>query len=366
MTALALPGATDALTTGWLTAALRSTGVIGESAVTAIDAQPVGQGAGILCQLYRLTVRYDRPEANAPRTIIAKRPTAVPETRGMVTLFRFYEREVRFYQEVAPRVEMRSARVYYSAFDPASGDFILLLEDLADARIGDQLASCSVEDAALTLQEAARLHAAWWQHPKLDGLTWMPVINDQTNKMGLSLYPQAWPVFIERFGHALPEAMRLIGERLGAQINAMLDSLADGPRTICHGDLRLDNLFFGDGAARPPLTVIDWQITTRATGAYDAGYFIGQSLDPETRRAHERDLLKLYHETLVAGGVRDYSFDRCLEDYRRTLLFCFVYPVMGGGLGDLANERGHALGQAMMTRSATAILDWDAGELLDG
>jgi hypothetical protein len=63
--------------------------------------------------------------------------------------------------------------------------------------------------------------------------------------------------------------------------------------------------------------------------------------------------------------VQGYSFDQCLEDYRWTLLFCFAYPVIGGTMGDLSNERGVALATAMMERSATAIMDWDAGKLLD-
>jgi hypothetical protein len=62
--------------------------------------------------------------------------------------------------------------------------------------------------------------------------------------------------------------------------------------------------------------------------------------------------------------VRGYSFEQCLADYRRAVLFCFVYPVMAGGLGDLSNARGHALAGAMAERSAAAILDWGALALL--
>lgn len=58
------------------------------------------------------------------------------------------------------------------------------------------------------------------------------------------------------------------------------------------------------------------------------------------------------------------GFEQCLADYRRAVLFCFVYPVMAGGLGDLSNERGHALAATMAERSAAAILDWNALELL--
>lgn len=377
MVATTIPLTPDALTPEWLTGALHSTGQIGDATVTSVETQPVGQGVGILCQLARVMLRYDdttaaaqRPQPGAPkeppRTLIAKLPTGDEQTRGMVRLFRFYEREVRFYDEVADRVEMRTPRTYFSAFDSASGDFILLLEDLAAARLGDQLASCSMADAELAMSELAKLHAAWWESPRLAELDWMPVVNDPVNKAGLALYPHAWPVFMERFGSALPERILTAGQQLGARAGEILDRLASGPRTVCHGDFRLDNLFFGDLGGQAPLAVIDWQIASRATGTYDVGYFMSQSLDTEVRRAHEMEILKRYHGMLTERGVQGYSFDQCLNDYRWTLLFCFVYPVMAGGLGDLSNERGHALARAMTERSATAILDWKADELLAG
>jgi aminoglycoside/choline kinase family phosphotransferase len=364
MATSAFPSTIEAITPAWLTSTLRAGGHLGDAAVTSIDAEPVGQGVGILCRLYRLTLGYKGDAGDAPRSLVAKLPTADPQTRGMVSLFRFYEREVRFYQEIAERVELGTPRCYACAFDPASGDFILLLEDLSRIRLGDQLAGATVDEAKLAVHELAKLHAAWWQNPRLHAFDWMPMANDQVNKMGLTLYPQAWGVFMERFGAKLDPRMIPIGQKLGAKVNDILDRFATRPLTICHGDFRLDNLFFHDSGSERPLTAIDWQITIRSTGTYDVGYMMSQSINVEDRRAYEREILTLYHDALVERGVTGYSFDQCLEDYRWTLLFCFAYPVMGGGLGDLSNERGYALAETMMQRSASAILDWDAGSLI--
>lgn len=366
MTTTTIPATLDALTPEWLTRALRDGGQIGEGTVTSATVEPVGQGVGILCQLGRITLTYDQPSTDGPRTLIAKMASTDPQTRGMVSVFRFYEREVRFYRDLADEVDIRTARCYFSDFDAASGDFILLLEDFGSARIGDQLDGASIEDASLVIAELAKLHAAWWNSPRLNELTWMPSADDQITKTGVALYPQAWPIFMERLGHALPEEMRAIGEKLGGQIVGILDRFVDGPPTVCQGDVRLDNLFF---AARPgdaPLALIDWQITLQGVGTYDVGYFMTQSLDTEVRRAHETELLQTYHRLLTEGGVSDYSYEQMLEHYRWVVLFCFAYPVIGGGFGDLSNERGYALGRTMMERSAAAIMDWKAGELLEG
>ncbi len=363
MVAASIPLTLDAFTPEWLTAALGER--VGGARVRAVQAEPVGAGAGILCHLARLTLEYDQPVAEAPRTLIAKFPTDVAQTRGMVRLFRFYEREVRCYQEVSERLNVGVPALYYGAYDPEPDDFVILMEDLGERRIGDQLAGCSLEDARIVIDTLATLHSSWWNRPALESLAWMPVSNSETNMAGLALYPLAWGPFIERFGHALPAVMVSMGERLGSRFYDILTRFASGPRTVCHGDSRMDNFFFAVAPSQPPVALVDWQIAIRGVGTYDIGYFLSQSMDPAMRATHERDLLRRYHEQLRAGGVTDYSMEQLMEDYRWTLLFCFAYPVMGGGLGDLANERGHALARAMMERSATAISDWDCVRLLD-
>lgn len=365
MTAMALPAGPDLITPEWLTTALRERGYIADASVTSVETEPIGQGVGLLCQLARLTPVYDRDEPSAPRSMVVKLPTHDPQTRAMVNIFRFYEREVRFYRELAPEIGLKTAACYYGEVDGTTGDFALLLEDLATARLGDQLHGCAIDDAKLAIRELAAMHASWWNSPRLDTLAWMPESSDPINKAGVSLYPRAWPLFMVRIGDKLPAQMTAIGEKLGTQITGILDRFVEGPRTLCHGDYRLDNLFFQTTSAPAPLSVIDWQIAIKGVGTYDIGYFMSQSMDIEVRRKHEQDILKMYHELLCEGGVTGYTFDQLLSDYRWTLLFCFAYPVMGGGMGDLSNERGYALATTMMNRSAAAILDWNAGDLLN-
>jgi hypothetical protein len=374
----ALPLALSDLTPEWLTTTLRGAGHLDDASVVSARVEPIGQGVGVLCQLARIALAYDRAAPGAPARLVAKLPTTDPQTRGMVSLFRFYEREVRFYQALAPSVALATPRCWAGALDAESGDFALLLEDLGGQRVVDQLAGGTATDAALVVDEISALHAAWWGDPRLAELAWLPPVNSDVNRMGLGLYPTAWASFLDRFGDAVSPAARAYGDRLGDRVLPLLEEIADGPPTVCHGDLRLDNVFFrapapSEGAAPAgaprvggarPVTFIDWQIAGRAVGTYDVAYFVSQSLAADVRRGCERDLLARYHAALVAGGVRGYDFAQCEADYRRAVVFCFVYPVMAGGLGDLSNERGRALATAMAERSATALSDWNAGELL--
>jgi len=154
------------------------------------------------------------------------------------------------------------------------------------------------------------------------------------------------------------------GERLGTNVIAILNTMADRPCTIVHGDYRLDNLFFGSPQGGEPLAVIDWQISTRGIGTFDLAYFMTGNVATETRRALEKDVLRMYHDTLREGGVQDYDFDEFMRDYRLSALFCLVYNVIGIGSLDFGNERGLELFRVWTERTAAAIDDLNAAELM--
>ena len=52
---------------------------------------------------------------------------------------RNYEREVKFYRDIAPTVDIRVARCYHGEWDPSDHDFVLLLEDLDVGALANEL-----------------------------------------------------------------------------------------------------------------------------------------------------------------------------------------------------------------------------------
>lgn len=365
MADLEIPAGPHALTPDWLTRALRTTRTISSAAVKSFDTRIVGEGAGFMGQLAQVKLLYDQPEEGAPQSLIAKFPAAAAENREVASVFRFYEREVRFYEQIADEVEMRTPSRYYSAFDPSTGDYVLLLEDLAPAKVGDQLAGCSVEQAEVCISELAKFHATWWDNPVLDQLDWLPGLDaDWYVQSVVQGYGEAWPPFVEHFGHHLSPSLRKVAEDFVNHIESLMNYLGSRPLTIVHGDYRLDNLFFPTSQGGDPLAVIDWQISSRGRGVFDVAYFTAGTLPPEDRKAKERDLLRLYHDTLLERGLKDYDFERCWHDYRLSTMFLIVYSVIAMGALDMANERGVELFTTILTRTVSAISDLNAGELL--
>ena len=364
MSALAIPATMDEVTPAWLTAALRESGVLKTATVTSADRVTIGVGVGLLGDIARVTLTYDRDEPGAPATLVAKIPTADPGGRGIAQMLGFYEKEARFYTTLADQCAIGSPRCYYAAMKPEEVLFIILMEDMGGLRMGDQVAGCSVEDARLIVRNLARFHAQWWDSPKLDSLDWVPSLASPIIKLGIGAYLQSIEPFLRLFGDRITSAQRDLVIALGPRLAATWDAVSSGPVTLAHGDPRLDNIFFGSTDGAREITVIDWQVLIKARGPLDIGYLLSQSLSPADRKAHEESIVREYLATLEANGVTGYSWEQCWYDYRAAVLYCIAYPVLGGGSLDLANDRAVALVQAMTDRSFAAVTDLDCAELL--
>jgi len=363
MVDLIIPASPDAVTPAWLTQALRSAGLLTRTTVTSCDMERLGEGQGFTGRLVRFRMVYDVAEEGAPPSLVAKFPTADPHVRAILNRHRIYEREIRFYKEVAPAGGLRTPRAYYSAFDSATGESVLLLEDLAHARVGDNIAGGSPEDVECVIRHLATFHATWWEHPRLVQLDWMPFFHDDADVLQ-GLYQQLWGGFVEKFSGRLPGAFLEIGARFRPHVAHSRHQLAGPPRTIAHGDLRLDNCLFGPAESDTALTVIDWQVALRGRGVSDVAYFLAFCLPPSQRRALEEPCLKTYHTLLGTNGVRGYAFAQCLHDYRLSMLQVLARLVMAVALLDFTSERGQALAEAMIQRCAAALEDHNIGALI--
>jgi thiamine kinase-like enzyme len=161
----------------------------------------------------------------------------------------------------------------------------------------------------------------------------------------------------------LQSAYRDYGDRFPELIEWTLTMESKPPVTLNHGDYRLDNMFFSRNGGDAKITLVDWQICCRARGGFDLGYFISQSLSTEDRRKYESSLRDRYLEGLAKRGV-DYPEDDFDGDYRRTVAWCFIYPVVATGQIEITNERHRELLQGMFDRAVQAMEDNDALELL--
>jgi aminoglycoside/choline kinase family phosphotransferase len=349
----------DALTPEWLTTALAAGGHLDEARVVAVETTPVGTGQ--MCDSVRVTLTYDGP-TEAPPTLVAKQPAADPTSRATALSLRSYEKEVRFYQELAPTLAVRTPGVLHADIDPATASFVLLMEDLAPATAGDQLAGCDAEAAALAVAELVNLHAPRWGDESLTTLDWLHSDSPEGREMMAVMLPNLWDGFRQRYAADVLPHVSQAGEALFTGMRGYLGS-SRSPATVVHGDYRLDNLLFSPPPASRLAGVVDWQTCALGPGARDVAYFLGAGLDPAERARVEEGMVRDYHAGLEASGVAGYAWDTCWEEYRLGTFAGLLMAVAASMLVE-RTDRGDQMFLTMADRHARHALDLEAPDLL--
>ena len=132
----------------WLTAA------IGAATVTDFDFERIGTGQ--MSECYRVALTYADGGAG-PDSVVLKVAATDPSSRQTGLVLGLYEREVRFYTDIAPHLggaggQERSdpgtnpvAPCYHAGFDSDTGAFHLLLGDAGPAVVGDEIHGATIE-----------------------------------------------------------------------------------------------------------------------------------------------------------------------------------------------------------------------------
>ncbi len=231
--------------------------------VVATGVEPIGTGQ--MADSARVFLTYDRDDAG-PATIVAKFPSRDPISRATALAVRNYEIETNFYRVLAPQLPIRAPRCLHVSYDADTDAFLLLLEDLAPARTGDQLAGCSVDQAAVAVAELPRLHAPRWGDPALADLPWLHRASEGSAAGTAELYRAVLPGFAERYASRLDADVLALIERFALSLPAFQRCLPEATAVV-HGDYRLDNLLFGTVEGGPPVGVVDWQTVVSRPGS---------------------------------------------------------------------------------------------------
>ena len=188
--------------------------------------------------------------------------------------------------------------------------YILVIEDIADARPPTQMLGGSLDDARRSLEVLARFHAANWM--RSDATAHYPHIFpvDTVPRVGQASYVRNRDEFVDRFGPVLRDGMLERLDAIQERVPEICSSLAAEPWTLLHGDYRLDNVLFRPSGE---MVVLDFQGLGSGRPAVDVAYFITTALTAE-HREEEEPLLRTYHDALVAAGVSSYSFDELVRD----------------------------------------------------
>jgi hypothetical protein len=335
----------DDLTASWLS------DKIGAGVVTDFAVERVGTGQ--MSECYRVTLKYADDGSPAPRSVVLKVAATDPVSRQTGLALGLYEREVRFYRDVAPGIAGPMAPCYHAAVDTTTGVFDLLLGDAGPAVVGDEIAGATAEQVRLGVVELGRLHGPLLGDAALNEAAWLNRESPLSQAMVTPLYAG----FVDRYGEQIAPNHRLVCERLVGAFDGYVEAEAGQMRGLVHGDYRLDNMLFGTAGADRALTVVDWQTVSWGPALTDLAYFLGTALPAQDRREHYDELLLAYHEALGPGAP--ISLAEVREGVCRQSFFGVMMAIVSSMLVE-RTERGDRMFMTMLQRHCDHVLDTDA------
>lgn len=349
------PDALDGLDAAALTSLLRSGTDPGLATATvrAVRAEAIGASTGFLGRLRRLHLTYDPDGPVGPPTLIAKAPTLDRGGLQVGRMLNVWQRESRFFDELAPTCAARVPRCFANVADPDHDRWLLLLADAGDTTAASQATGATRTQADAAVTEIAALHRS------LEGrrpAEWLPGFDRGPFTMLEAAVCSAVEPFLDRFGHLLAPGGADLLRRFAPRLAAWAEDRRSEPLTLVHADYRLDNLIID---AADQVTIVDWQTALIGHGAMDVASLLATSLTVEDRRRWEDDLLARYAE---ATG---HTVQHVRLGVRQHLLWWMALYANNLSRIDPADAAGIAMFEHTVQRTFSAAADHDAGALLD-
>lgn len=347
-----IPTHPDAMTTAWLEQALAAP----RHSLAGFSATPIGTGQ--MSKSFRLTLEWKEPGA-APKSIVAKCPASDDATRSIAQALNCYTLELGWYRELTHAIGVNCPQCLYQESSHDDLDFVLLLEDMAPAKQGDQLAGASIAQIEAALRQAARLHAPYWADSRVREIGWLQP-KDSSGSMVRMLLPPLFTQFRERYAQRLAPDILEMGATFVQRVDKYLDYVP-AAATVQHRDFRIDNILFSPDDSEAH--IVDWQTLGVGSGIADVAYLIGTSIaDPKERAKQEQRLVDYYADQLIGLGV----VPNTVQIWREYKLYAFsgflmaVFAAMNVG----RTERGDEMFAVMAERPARQALHLGSLSLL--
>ena len=289
---------------------------------------------GFLSQTFRATRLGD------PEKYILKVGTEISPRREWARELHVFDRELAAYRLLAPLQGKYSPRLFAGISANQGSDGLLLLEEVRNARNVDQLRGLSWTQLISAIRTIAHIHAYFWNSPTLKKARGLP----HHHYMRAQKVKKKLPAFL--VWAKLSPRDRALFIKLASQVPAILARFKKRPITLVHGDLRSDNVFYGERSVR----FIDWGLSSAGNPTFDLARFAGGSPRKSLSLLQHVDLFTLWHRELLRRGIRNYPSHEAWQDYRDAALLALTIPVTNGPTLAMFSNRGHKLAKTITER----------------
>ncbi|HUA36755.1 MAG TPA: phosphotransferase [Candidatus Binataceae bacterium] len=239
------------------------------------------------------------------------------ESRYLLGMNGGIEAEVTFYNALRRGLAIEAPRPLFARFDPETFNSIVILEDMTGrVEFCQHATEMPLERAQSQMRLFAALHSAYYESPELSST--LARFNDWEDYFAITVEEAGFGEACQRgFAQAEEVIPPALFRRAGEIWPATLKSVArhrELPRTFLHSDPHLKNWYATPGGE---MGLNDWQCACKGNWGRDLSYAITTALTTESRRAWERDLLRLYLDALASSGGPRIGFDKAWTIYRQ-------------------------------------------------
>ena len=271
---------------------------------------------------------------------------------------RSFVTEARFFGTWARELEINIPKAHWSGWEEGVQGLVLL-EDLAARNVtfGRATSLISIDQQAQGLDLLAKMHAKWWESPKLKELKNFSTAWESAGDIVMQmLRPDYFEACINHRRCAAYVGPYRDRERIMKGLRTQWARGVEVPQVFSHGDAHLGNMFFEpDGTPG----YLDWQSWQEGPYMHDVAYSTIGNLKVEDRRHAEKDLIAGYLAALGRYGVvNPPSFEDAWNAYRRHAMHGFMWPFTPTEMQDLeiSTAEGDCFGAAVMDLDTFAAL----------
>ena len=311
----------------------------------------IGADRGMLGEIYRVTIQSGTESQELVAKFSAPRKEALDNAKRGGT----HERELRCYDELLNSTPISIPEIFACWFDKDTSEYLILQEFIEFDQSVDQIEGITIAQSKLVIEEAASMHAHWWEHSDLAQSKWLPRLNDDRRRTNLTTVTRlGWHTLTGILDEGDVKYPKISGESLSEEIDDMLCDLSTSASTLIHSDLRADNLLFNTSGDE--VMIVDWQGCSFGPSSFDITYHMIQSLSINDRRQYEAELLNHYVSSLDSLGHQITS-DEVHKLYRDSILYSLSIACAVPLINDIKIPRVKELAFSMASRTLAALED---------
>ena len=342
---------------GWLNETLSPTEEFRQKKVIELNVKRIGEGIGQLGEFALLDTTLD---CGQKLNIFAKIQTETEDMDSIAQDYQFYIREVKFYQNLCSKLNVKTPKPYYVEHDEETGRVLLLLEFMDGWYNPDQIEGASEKEIKLAIDGLIPISSQFWG--SIDELEWVPNMKE-SYMLNLSTdMIEYQPEFLKRFEHLMNDSRVKLLDKVVKWYPNFHNVLSEGTLTLTHWDYRVENLFFTPEV--DDLTVIDWQLMMANKPGWDLAYLLCTNIQIDLRRKIFDESCTEYLNGLKKNGI-DFASEELHKNMMLSLLAMMTFPVVGGANYDLENMRSKKLFEVLTERLFSSIEDYNAISFID-